>query len=142
MTKRVDMRADVIEHRDEVRLERHGIAFNAKSEGLRTLMRHVRREDGALEQLVRRHVVLDRQAQIHNLLGHAASFLFDGCPWMAPAFGCAAAITAQPLTAALRSKNCQLVIRDPAGQPRNSSRSGFDDHVINVSSKRVAAFVF
>ena len=41
MHERIDMRADVIEHRDEVGLESHGVARHAEIDAFRALMAQV-----------------------------------------------------------------------------------------------------
>ena len=55
------MRADVIEHADEVRLERHRVAGHAEIVCLRALVAQMG-YDRSLEKLVRRHVVFDQEA--------------------------------------------------------------------------------
>ena len=66
----IDVRADMIEHRDEVRLERHRVAGHAEIEHLRRFMAEVRGDDRPLKQLMRRHVVFDEKTEIDDTLRH------------------------------------------------------------------------
>jgi hypothetical protein len=60
----------VIERSDEVCLERHGIAGHAEIEGLGGLVAEMGGGDRPLEKLMRRHVVLDEEAEVDNALCH------------------------------------------------------------------------
>jgi hypothetical protein len=53
------MGTDVIDHGDEVRLKRHGVARHAEIVSFRALMGHVDGIHWALKQLMRRHIVFD-----------------------------------------------------------------------------------
>ena len=66
MSERIDMRAHVIEHADEIRLKGHGVAGHAKILRLSALVAHVHGVDRALKQLVRRHVVFDEYGEIDD----------------------------------------------------------------------------
>jgi len=61
MPESVDMGADVIDHGDEVRLKRHGIARHAEIVSFRALMGHVNGVHRALKQLMRRHIVFNEK---------------------------------------------------------------------------------
>jgi hypothetical protein len=66
VAERVDMRADMVEHADEVRLERHRITGHAEILGFRALVRQVFEVDRPLEKLVGGHVVFDQQRKIDD----------------------------------------------------------------------------
>ncbi len=71
MAEGVHMGADMVEHGDEIGLEGHGVAGHAEIERLRLLVAQMRGDDRALEELVRRHVVFDGDAEIDDALAHA-----------------------------------------------------------------------
>src|SRR5262249_47571550 len=73
--ERIDMVADMVERGDKVCLECHGIAGHAKVKGFRGLMTQMSGNHRSLEELMRRHVVLDQQAQIDYSLCHLVSSL-------------------------------------------------------------------
>jgi hypothetical protein len=60
--ERIDMSANVIERGDKICLEGHGVAGHAKVKSFRGLMTQMRGDHRPLEELMRRHVVLDQQA--------------------------------------------------------------------------------
>src|SRR5262249_29701765 len=66
----IDVRADMIEHRDEVCLERHRVAGHAEIEHLRRFMVEVRGDDRPLKKLMRRHVVFNEKTEIDDTLRH------------------------------------------------------------------------
>ena len=66
MAESVDMRADMVEHADEVRLKRHRIARHAKVLRFRGLVRQMLKIHGPLEKLVRGHVVFDQERKIER----------------------------------------------------------------------------
>src|SRR5262245_57600629 len=62
--RRVDMRADVLEHREVVDRVRHRVARLAEPRRLRHLVRDVGQDDGRREERVGRHLVLDADRKI------------------------------------------------------------------------------
>jgi hypothetical protein len=78
------MRADMIEHGDEIGLEGHRIIGRAELVSLGRLVREVMGDHRPLEQLVRRHIVFNQKAEIddpfvvqhHTLLGCQADLRF------------------------------------------------------------------
>jgi hypothetical protein len=67
------MRTDMVKHRDEVRLKRHGVSGYPEILRLGAFVTHVQRNDGTLKQLVRWHVVFDGEAEVDDALGHVYS---------------------------------------------------------------------
>jgi hypothetical protein len=74
------MRADMVEHADEVRLKRHRIARHAKVLRFRGLVRQMLKIHGPLEKLVRGHVVFDQERKVDNA-GHRCCLLGDTLPF-------------------------------------------------------------
>jgi hypothetical protein len=64
------MGTDVVEHGDEIGLERHGVALDAELHRFGAFMGQVIGDDRPLEELVSRHVVFNQQAQIDDAPCH------------------------------------------------------------------------
>ena len=73
--ERVDMGRDVVDGADIGRRESQPVFRYAEIERLGLLVGHMRDDNRALEQLMRRHVVFERQGQVNDLRHGLSSFV-------------------------------------------------------------------
>ncbi len=78
MPEGIDVGADVVQHPNEISLERHCIARHAEICSLCAFVTHMDRDNWPLKQLVCRHVIFNGETEIDDTLSHGHSLGFRG----------------------------------------------------------------